>query len=79
MGEEGFHIEGQDGLGRISPHPDPPHEGQLRIRQTLQMMAESTLLFLLNNPQIVLVLAFFTKMEELREYTAAVDSQPLTD
>ena len=42
-------------------------------------MAQSALQFVLKKPQIVSVLPNFTKMEELREYTAAVDTPPLTD
>ena len=42
-------------------------------------MAQSALQFVLNRPQIVSVLPNFTRMEELREYTAAVDTSALTD
>ena len=39
----------------------------------------SALQFVLNRPWIVSVLPNFTRMEELRECTAAVDTLPLTD
>ncbi len=42
-------------------------------------LGQSALQFVLNRPQIVSVLPNFTKMEELHEYTAAVDTPPLTD
>ena len=42
-------------------------------------MAQSALQFVLKKPQIVSVLPNFTKMEELQEYTAAVDTPPLTN
>ena len=42
-------------------------------------MAQSALQFVLKKPQIVSVLPNFTKMEELHEYTAAVDTPALTD
>ena len=42
-------------------------------------MAQSALQFVLRRPQIVSVLPNFTKLEELREYTAAVETPPITD
>lgn len=42
-------------------------------------LAQSALQFVLRRPQIVSVLPNFTKLEELHEYTAAVDTPPLTD
>ena len=42
-------------------------------------MAQSALQFVLKKPQIVSVLPNSTKIEELQEYTAAVDTPPLTD
>ena len=42
-------------------------------------MAQSALQFVLRRPQIVSVLPNFTKLEELREYTAAVETPSITD
>ena len=42
-------------------------------------MAQSALQFVLRRPQIVSVLPNFTKLDELREYTAAVETPPITD
>ena len=42
-------------------------------------MAQSAIQFVLKKPEIVSVLPNFTKMAELNEYTAAVDTPGLTD
>ncbi len=42
-------------------------------------MAQSALQFVLRKPQIVSVLPNFTSLDELREYTAAVETPPITD
>ena len=49
------------------------------VQEDSRTMAQSALQFVLKKPQIVSVLPNFTKMEELREYTDAVDTPPLTD
>ena len=48
-------------------------------QEDTRTMAQSALQFVLKKPQIVSVLPNFTKMEELREYTDAVDTPGLTD
>ena len=48
-------------------------------QEDTRTLAQSALQFVLNKPQIVSVLPNFTKMEELQEYTAAVDTPALTD
>ena len=48
-------------------------------QEDARTMAQSALQFVLRRPQIVSVLPNFTKLEELREYTAAVETPPITD
>ena len=48
-------------------------------RRTPGTMAQSAIQFVLKKPQIVSVLPNFTKMEELHDITAAVDTPGLTD
>ena len=48
-------------------------------QEDARTMAQSALQFVLRKPQIVSVLPNFTKLEELREYTAAVETPPITD
>ncbi len=49
------------------------------VQEDSRTLAQSALQFVLRRPQIVSVLPNFTKMEELHEYTAAVETEPLTD
>ena len=52
---------------------------QFLVQEDSRTMAQSAIQFVLKKPQIVSVLPNFTKMEDLREYTAAVDTPALTD
>ena len=52
---------------------------QFLVQEDARTMAQSALQFVLKKPQIVSVLPNFTKMEELREYTAAVDTPAVSD
>ena len=49
------------------------------VQEDSRTMAQSAIQFVLQRHQIVSVLPNFTKMEDLHEYTAAVDTPPLTD
>ena len=49
------------------------------VQEDSRTMAQSAIQFVLKKPQIVSVLPNFTKMEDLQEYIAAVDTPALTD
>lgn len=49
------------------------------VQEDSRTMAQSALQFVLKKPQIVSVLPNFTKLDDLREYTAAVDTPSLSD
>jgi aryl-alcohol dehydrogenase-like predicted oxidoreductase len=48
-------------------------------QEDTRTLGQAAIQFVLKKPQIVSVLPNFTRMEELREYTAAVEVPPLTD
>ena len=48
-------------------------------QEDTRTLGQSAIQFVLKKPQIVSVLPNFTNMDELREYTAAVETPPLTD
>ena len=52
---------------------------QFLVQEDARTMAQSAIQFVLKKPQIVSVLPNFTKIAELREYTAAVDTPPISD
>ena len=52
---------------------------QFLVQEDSRTMAQSAIQFVLKKPQIVSVLPNFTKMEDLQEYIAAVDTPALTD
>ena len=52
---------------------------KLLAQEDSRTMAQSALQIVLKKPQIVSVLPDFTRMEELQEYTVAVDTPALTD
>ena len=52
---------------------------QFLVQEDARTMAQSAIQFVLKKPQIVSVLPNFTKMAELREYAAAVDTPSISD
>ena len=48
-------------------------------QEDARTMAQSAIQFVLRKPQIVSVLPNFTSLDELHEYTAAVETPPITD
>ena len=52
---------------------------QFLVQEDARTMAQSAIQFVLKQPQIVSVLPNFTKMAELREYAAAVDTPSISD
>ena len=49
------------------------------VQEDARTMAQSAIQFCLKKPEIKSVLPNFTNLDELREYTAAVEAPPLTD
>ena len=72
-------VQGVGGFGKGVEGVARWNGSKLLAQEDSRTMAQSSLQFVLRKPQRVSVLPNFTKMEELQEYTVAVDTPALTD